>query len=438
MKLKLKLYLLILGVLGSFFTFLWFRTINISTIKPLIFSWESFGYIALCCCFTFANLVLRWLRWYFLIRRNTHEIATRTGLLLYFATLPMILTPFCIGELIRVPLVRRGHHVAVGNLFSAWLIERANDVFILSTFWIFAKYGFNAGVSSFCAGFIITFLLLFFSSKKTPGFVFSLYSTLIVAVISLVSWILPVFALQFVVSGVSESLGFIEALDSFSHSTLLGGMSGVPVGISVTGSSLIELMQLFGIDDTYSILSVVIFRTGTAWFSVLLGILVLFVKRDSLADYLRRSDTSNHFDDIANEYEGQIPEHIRQRLLSKKVNVTEKCIAENAIRSGALGLDLGCGQGWYLLELAKKGYSMWGVDRSIEQLKNAVGNASLIGQKINTAQSDASELPFQSNTFDFVYSINVLHHITDPVVRAKVLTEIVRILNPAVFLCFTR
>ena len=47
------------------------------------------------------NLLLRWLRWHFLSRRLGARLAAKTSVHVWFATLPAILTPFYLGELVR-------------------------------------------------------------------------------------------------------------------------------------------------------------------------------------------------------------------------------------------------------------------------------------------------------------------------------------------------
>src|SRR5690606_25257494 len=45
-------------------------------------------------------------------------------------------------------------------------------------------------------------------------------------------------------------------------------------------------------------------------------------------------------------------------------------------------------------------------------------------------QADAQALPFESNSFDFVYSINAIHHILEAGSQDRALAEIVRVLKP--------
>src|SRR5687767_4390078 len=54
---------------------------------------------------TLLNLGLRWFRWHFLLRRLGLALKTRDSATLYFATLPLLLVPFFMGELLRPMLM---------------------------------------------------------------------------------------------------------------------------------------------------------------------------------------------------------------------------------------------------------------------------------------------------------------------------------------------
>jgi len=74
-------------------------------------------------------------------------------------------------------------------------------------------------------------------------------------------------------------------------------------------------------------------------------------------------------------------------------------------------LEVGCGSGRFLKYLSDKAGLVVGVDPS-----DAVYAANdLLGKKENVilARATANDLPFASESFDFVYSIGVLHHIPD-------------------------
>jgi hypothetical protein len=80
---------------------------------------------------TVSNLMLRWMRWHFLLRRCTLAITLRDSYRAYFATLPAIATPYNIGELIRVRLVASRNRNARQAVLLVWMIERSSDVLAL-------------------------------------------------------------------------------------------------------------------------------------------------------------------------------------------------------------------------------------------------------------------------------------------------------------------
>ncbi len=74
-------------------------------------------------------------------------------------------------------------------------------------------------------------------------------------------------------------------------------------------------------------------------------------------------------------------------------------------------LEIGCGSGRFLKYVSERAHMVVGVDPS-----HAVfASDKLLGGKSNVVliKASANDLPFQNETFDFVYSIGVLHHIPD-------------------------
>ncbi len=67
-------------------------------------------------------------------------------------------------------------------------------------------------------------------------------------------------------------------------------------------------------------------------------------------------------------------------------------------------LDIGCGTGRHAIELAKRGYTVTGVDLSDAQLKRANQKASEAGVKVNFLKRDARKLDYE-NLFDVVIMI---------------------------------
>ena len=67
-------------------------------------------------------------------------------------------------------------------------------------------------------------------------------------------------------------------------------------------------------------------------------------------------------------------------------------------------LDVGCGTGRHAIELAKRGYSVTGVDLSESMINKAREKAEMADVEVNFEKADARNLPF-SNQFDLVIMI---------------------------------
>ena len=115
----------------------------------------------------------------------------------------------------------------------------------------------------------------------------------------------------------------------------------------------------------------------------------------------------------------------REEMLmgSRAIPVVEKELLRR-VHGGVL-LDLGFGRGDAMKRFMRYGgWSALGLDPSIERLKDALSYGDVV-------RGSGEHLPFKDSTFDVVLSINVLHHILNPL---KVLGEINRVLKKAGYL----
>lgn len=136
---------------------------------------------------------------------------------------------------------------------------------------------------------------------------------------------------------------------------------------------------------------------------------------------------SEHFDTIAPSYDEEIPEHIRLHLLEKKTQAMHNVLAARFGPRGR-GLDCGCGTGHYLAKLAKHGFEMSGFEYSAGMLEQARINNE--GSAANLKLGSITEIPFEDSSFDFAYTINVLHHLPDRESQISAVREMIRVVRP--------
>jgi len=93
-------------------------------------------------------------------------------------------------------------------------------------------------------------------------------------------------------------------------------------------------------------------------------------------------------------------------------------------------LEVGCGRGITLLELARRGARVVGLDYSSEAIsicREFLKRDLPRSTDASFVQGDALRLPFSDETFDFVYSIGLIEHFDDPYL---LLREQYRVLRP--------
>jgi len=78
--------------------------------------------------------------------------------------------------------------------------------------------------------------------------------------------------------------------------------------------------------------------------------------------------------------------------------------------AGKLVLDVGCGMGRFADVATRWGARVVGIDLS---LAAEVAARNLVGREATIFQADVFHLPFAPESFDFIYSIGVLHHTPD-------------------------
>ena len=95
----------------------------------------------------------------------------------------------------------------------------------------------------------------------------------------------------------------------------------------------------------------------------------------------------------------------------------------------AEALEVGCGTGFFLLNLMQAGVATRGhlTDLSPGMVETAVGNGSALGLDVEGRVADAESIPYDDRSVDLVVGHAVLHHIPDVELALR---EVLRVLKP--------
>jgi SAM-dependent methyltransferase len=99
-------------------------------------------------------------------------------------------------------------------------------------------------------------------------------------------------------------------------------------------------------------------------------------------------------------------------------------VAEFRNHAGERVLEIGCGTGCDLLQFAKHGANAVGIDITPEHIRLA---RDRVGNLAQVLPGDGANIPFPDESFDYVYSHGVLHHLDQP---RRMVEEIFRVLRP--------
>lgn len=128
----------------------------------------------------------------------------------------------------------------------------------------------------------------------------------------------------------------------------------------------------------------------------------------------------------------------KTQLPPSKRRLAQTCaFLESAWRApkGARILDIGCAQGHHLLELARRGYDMVGVDKALSLLEKGLHEAQRQELDAKFVLGDMRELTFE-NVFDGAYCIGSTFGYFDEATDVDVMRRIARALRPGACVVF--
>lgn len=97
-------------------------------------------------------------------------------------------------------------------------------------------------------------------------------------------------------------------------------------------------------------------------------------------------------------------------------------------------LEVGSGRGEFLTAMKKRGHDIVGIEPDPNKRELIKTNEKEAGIKVEAIMAPGEEIPFASETFDFLYCNNVIEHCRDPI---KLLEESYRVLKPSGLAYFT-
>lgn len=127
------------------------------------------------------------------------------------------------------------------------------------------------------------------------------------------------------------------------------------------------------------------------------------------------------------DYNRLAADYARHRAVNPKVLAALIDGAE--IGSSSRVLEIGCGTGNYIGAIHRAtGAECWGIDPSMEMLSTAADRHPDLIVEIGSTE----EIPFAAEAFDFVYSVDVIHHVDD---LPAAFREAKRVLKPGGLIC---
>jgi ubiquinone/menaquinone biosynthesis C-methylase UbiE len=393
---------------------------------------------------TVVSLGLRSLRWIFLLRRAGTRIPIRDAYIGYFAGLSLLLVPLLLGEISVRSLVLRARGavpISTTVLVSIW--ERFSDLVaigLIAASVSIALEGSSTWNLLLIAAIAITtvkpvrrgLLNVVAAASRRAAALFEApdrpdvtrlsgnRAWFSVIVTSLVAWLLPGVGLWLIAGTWGDQFSLARAELTYAVSTGIGGVEGAPGGVIVAGGHFLSAFASAGFTPAKAALVVLAIRMATLGVATVLGL--VFV---AMHVWSPRSELATHFDAIADAYDVQIPEARRLALLDRKTALMREILQQ--LGSGRIGLDVGCGQGAYVERMRALGFDVNGIDASPGQVALAARRFSVSGV---VSLGSVLDIPAKDASCDFVYIINVLHHLANVDEQRRAFAELLRVLRP--------
>ncbi len=392
---------------------------------------------------TAACLGLRALRWIYLLRRSETRIPIRDAYIGYLAGFSLLLAPLLLGEIVvrsQILKSRGGVDPATTAVVNVW--ERLLDLVAVSC--LVGAFAAWTGSIALAVWLVAPAVILSASTVLRRAVLRVMASALgrvwttrpedrldrwhrlasprtwhTSLAASLLVWLLSSGSLWLLLAATGPSLDVGQSSAVYLRAVWDAAVRLAPGGVVVTGGRLVDGLSALGVEASVAGVLTLGVRLATTGLATAVGVVFVFAHRRS------RRASGGHFDTIAGSYDVQIPEARRHALLDRKTRMMQEVL--RAADVGPKGLDVGCGQGWYVRRMRDLGFDVTGVDSSS-------GQVALAGRHLGDARlarsGSALAIPEADESLDFVYTINVLHHLPSVSDQRRAFHEILRVVRP--------
>jgi uncharacterized membrane protein YbhN (UPF0104 family) len=260
--------------------------------------------VAACLALSFANYLLRGLRWVVLGRAFGITVPAAWQLLYFFAGFALTVTPGKVGEVVRLWLLHRDHGVAYTRSMPLLAADRVMDMVAIC---LLALVGatLTSRYLLVTAALTIACILLLAALTHAPLLLHLLDWTerrirrapglfarareicaLLPAIgrpavlvpslaLSCLGWLAECLVLLLVLHELGAPVSLGSSMLVFCLAAVAGAVSLLPGGLGAADLSLLGLLRLVEVPEASAIVTTILVRLATLWFAVALGLLTL-------------------------------------------------------------------------------------------------------------------------------------------------------------------
>lgn len=254
---------------------------------------------------TFINILIRFAKWEYFLRKLDIRIPTRSSFLIFLSGITMAITPGKVGEILKSYLLKQSHGVKVRKSIMVVFTERLTDILGVAILSLAGLSAFLIHAYALVFVFVFVFVLIFIltsekhfsrlvsisgrlpfvgrykkhimEAQETSRKLLTFRSLSISTSMSVLSWFFECLALFILLDYLGSPLSIFTSTFIFSFSSIFGSVLVLPGGLGAAEGSFIVLLLLSGVPKSIASISTIIIRIATLWFGVFLGLASLFV-----------------------------------------------------------------------------------------------------------------------------------------------------------------